>query len=168
MVIRSDLSCSGKPGDEAGFLAIDQRVSAAVPRSSLSLNEAEQVDEQCNLTHVMDNVLKPRSNSFLPTGFDPFRRVQQRLIQGMDDFLVHKRGHETSAKAITYRCPHISNSPMALKTDQSIDFNVLQLLYLQYGHLLSEPPIFKAAQFCWRLARNLLMASSLCTLLSAQ
>ena len=59
MVIRSNLPCSGKPGDEAGFLAIDQRVSATVPRSFLSLNEAEQVGEQCNLTYVMDNVLKP-------------------------------------------------------------------------------------------------------------
>ena len=59
VVIRSNLPCGGEPGDEAGFLAIDQRVSTAVPRSSLSLNEAEQVDEQCYLTHVMDNVLKP-------------------------------------------------------------------------------------------------------------
>lgn len=86
----------------------------------------------------------------------------------MDDFLVHKRGHETSAKAITYRCPHISNSPMAFKTDQSIDFNDRQPLYLQYEHLLSAPTLFKTAQFCCKLARNLFMASLLCALLSAQ
>ena len=39
VVVRSDLSCRGQSGNEAGLLAVDQRVGAAVPGSPLALDK---------------------------------------------------------------------------------------------------------------------------------
>ena len=60
-IVRADL-CSGcEPAHEAGLLAVDQRVGSAVPGVSPSLDEAEQVDEQRGLAHVVHDVLEPPS-----------------------------------------------------------------------------------------------------------
>ncbi len=51
-VVRAKLPRGSKPGDEAGLLAVYQRMSATVPSSPLALDEAEQVDEQRDVAHV--------------------------------------------------------------------------------------------------------------------
>ena len=82
-VIGAELSRRGQSRDEASFLAVDQRMSTAVPRSSLALNKAEQADEPCNLTHVMDDVLKPPLLDDLPfiDGADRVVCHQTRLVR---------------------------------------------------------------------------------------
>ena len=63
-VVGPQLSRRHEAGDETGFLAVDQRVRAAVPRAPLALYEAEQVDQEPgDVTHVVDDVLKPPSSS---------------------------------------------------------------------------------------------------------
>ena len=58
-VICTKLPCGDEPSDQASFLTVDQRMGSTVPCSSLTLNEAEQIDQQYNVTHVMNNMLKP-------------------------------------------------------------------------------------------------------------
>ena len=64
-IIRTDLGCRGEPADEAGFLAVDQRMGATVPGAPFALNEAEQIDYQRNMAHVMHNVLEPPLSDYL-------------------------------------------------------------------------------------------------------
>ena len=48
-------------------MAVDQSMSATVPGSSLALNEAEQMNEPCDMAYVMHNVLEPPpSDDLLP------------------------------------------------------------------------------------------------------
>ena len=66
-VIGADLRCGGEPTNKAGFLAVDQRMGPTVPGPPFALNEAEQINEPCNLAHVMHNVLEPPpSDDLLP------------------------------------------------------------------------------------------------------
>ena len=58
-IVGAELSCGGKPGHEAGLLAVDQGMTTTVPRSSLALDAAAQVDEKYDVAHVMDDVLEP-------------------------------------------------------------------------------------------------------------
>ncbi len=58
-IVRTELPCGGQPADEAGLLAVDQRMGAAVPGPSPALNEPEQMHEPCDMAHVMYNVLEP-------------------------------------------------------------------------------------------------------------
>ena len=58
-VVRTQLPCGGHSADEAGFLAVDQRMRAAVPGPSPALEEAEQVDEPGHVPHVVHDVLEP-------------------------------------------------------------------------------------------------------------
>ena len=45
-IIRTHLRCCGETTHEASLMAVDQRVGAAVPSTSIALNKAEQVDEE--------------------------------------------------------------------------------------------------------------------------
>ena len=67
MVVRAELPCGREPGDQAGLLAVDQGVGAAVPRSSPALDVSEQRHEQHrHVSHVVGNVLKRPLRDNLP------------------------------------------------------------------------------------------------------
>src|SRR5262245_16651250 len=89
-IIGAELSCRGEAGDEAGLLTVEQGVSAAMPRTSLALNEAEQRDCQRDMAHVVDNVLKPPTLDDLTVldFTDGVVRHQTWLVRGFRPWLL--------------------------------------------------------------------------------
>ena len=89
-IIRTDLCCSGESTHKTGFLAVDQRMGPTMPGPSFALNEAEQINEQCNLAHVMHNVLEPPpSDNLLPIDLaDRVVAHQTRLVRPISPWLL--------------------------------------------------------------------------------
>ena len=66
MVARSYLSRRGEPTHKADLLVVDPRMGAAVPGPVLALNEAKQMNEQCNMAYAVHDVLEPPPLYYLP------------------------------------------------------------------------------------------------------
>ncbi len=64
--IPADLRGGGEAGNKAGFLAVHQRMGAAVPGPFPALDETEKMDEPCDMPHVVYYVLEPPLLDDLP------------------------------------------------------------------------------------------------------
>ena len=92
-------------GHETGLLAVDQRMGATVPGAPLALDEAKDLDEKSNVTHVMHDVLKPPLLDDL-VFVDPTDRIvgyQARLVRSLRPGLlvVHDVGDFVVVRAHT-------------------------------------------------------------------
>ena len=58
-VVGAELARGDEAGDETGLLRVDQGVGAAMPAPPPALDEAEQMDQERHVAHVVDDVLEP-------------------------------------------------------------------------------------------------------------